>query len=152
MPSIFKGYHTCIYVFFVVYNTARSRDYLSADLIGDHMQCMPQERDPFGTSPAVFLGGEGAPYEGPPLLGGTCTMYAQGPNTASLNHHIVNTHDNGLHLCQLFTIKIYVHVHVHTIYMSTRKKTLPGKYSMYSAQYEERELVTISVFSHFLGH
>ena len=23
---------------------------------------------------------------------------------------------------------------------------------MYSAQYEERELVTISVFSHFLGH
>ena len=33
-------------------------------------------------------------------------------------------------------IKKHVHVYIY----------------MYSAQYEERELVTISVFSHFLGH
>ena len=37
--------------------TAWSRDRLSLDLISDVMQCMPQARDPSGTSPCCFGGG-----------------------------------------------------------------------------------------------
>ena len=48
---------------------------------------------------------------------------------------------------------MYMYICVYYNYIGTVFVCTPYLHMcIYSAQYEERELVTISVFSHFLGH